>query len=166
MRSRPTTIAAVLSLLAPAAALAGNPCIGDARQQFLESQTQCREDFQTAKDGCLNRDHACVEVCRAQRGVCVEATGIEAALEACNATTRAAKVTCRDQNPPDSKELDQCIDQAQVVGFQCRDGAREAALPALEECRDAFGGCARVCPPPDAAGRVPNPAAGRRDATG
>ena len=165
MRVRRLTTIAVLALLAPAAAaLAGNPCIGDARQQFLESQAQCREDLQVAKDGCLNRDHECVEVCRAERAVCVEASGVEAALEACNASTRAAKQTCRDQNPPDSRELDQCIDQAQVVGFQCRDAAREAARPALDACPEAFGSCARACPPADPAIEIPNPRQCRRDA--
>ena len=158
------TLAVVLSLLAPAGARAGNPCLGEARQQFLESQAQCREDFQTAKDGCLNRDHECVDVCRAQRGVCVETTGLEAALEACNATTRAAKATCRQQNPPDSVALDQCIDQAQVVGFQCRDAAREAARPALDACRVAFGTCARACPPPDPPSEIIDRAQCRRDA--
>lgn len=161
---RLTTFAGLLSLLAPVAALAGNPCMGDARQQFLEAQAQCREDLQVAKDGCWNRDHECVEVCRAERGVCIDASGIEAALEACNETTRAAKATCRDQNPPDSTALDQCIDQAQVVGFQCRDAAREAARPALEACRVAFRDCARACPPPDPPSEIVNPAQCRRDA--
>ena len=158
------TVAAFLSLLAPAGALAGNPCTGDARQQFVETQAQCREDLQVARDGCLNRDHECVEVCRANRSVCVDESGIEAALDACNETTRAAKATCREQNPPDSTGLDQCIDQAQVVGFQCRDAAREAARPALDACRVAFRGCARACPPPNPPSEVVDPVQCRRDA--
>ena len=164
MRVRTLTVAWFLSLLGPAAALAGNPCIGEARQQALECAAQCHEDLQTARDGCLNRDHECVEVCRAERGVCVEATGLEAALDQCNAVVRAAKETCRSQNSPDSIGLDQCIDQAQVVGFQCRDAAREAARPALDACREAFGGCARACPPADPATAVLNPRQCRRDA--
>ena len=158
------TLAGVASLLAPVAALAGNPCIGDARQQLVESQAQCREDFQLAKDGCLNRDHECVDVCRANRGVCVEATGLEAAVEACNDTTREAKATCREQNPADSPALDACIDQAQVVGFQCRDAAREAARPALDVCRAEFRDCARACPPPNPPSEVADPVQCRRDA--
>jgi hypothetical protein len=164
MRVRRLTTIATFLLLVHAAAPAANPCIGDARQQFLESQAQCREDFQVAKDECLNRDHDCVEICRAERGVCVEATGVEAAVEACQEAVRAAKATCRDQNPPDSPALDQCIDQVQVVGFQCRDAAREAARPALEACRSAFGDCARACPRPDPPSEVVNPGQCRRDA--
>jgi hypothetical protein len=158
------TFAAFLSLLGPGAALAGNPCTGEARQQFVETQAQCREDLQVARDGCLNRDHECVEVCRANRGVCVDESGIEAALDACNETTRAAKATCREQNPPDSAALDQCIDQAQVVGFQCRDAAREAARPALDACRIAFRGCARACPPPNPPSEAADPVQCRREA--
>jgi hypothetical protein len=163
MRVRTLTVAWLLSLLGPAAAVAGNPCIGEARQQALECVTQCREDLQIARDGCLNRDHECVELCRAERGVCVEATGLEAALDQCNDVVRAAKQTCRSQDLP-SVALDQCIDQAQVVGFQCRDAAREAARPALEACQEAFAGCARACPPADPAGEVVNPRQCRRDA--
>jgi hypothetical protein len=164
MRVRTLTVAWFLSLLGPAAALARNPCIGEARQQVLECFAQCREDLQTAKDGCLNRDHECVEVCRAERGVCVEATGLEAAIDQCIAVVREAKQTCRSQNSPGSIGLDLCIDQAQVVGFQCRDAAREAARPALDACREAFGGCARACPPADPATEVLNPRQCRRDA--
>jgi len=164
MRLRTLTIAGFLTLLAPVAARAANPCIGDARQQALECAAQCREDFQVAKDGCLNRDHDCVEVCRAERGVCFEATGLEAALEQCNAVVRAAKETCRVQNPAGSVGLDQCIDQAQVVGFQCRDAAREAARPALDACHEAFESCARACPPADPASEILNPRQCRRDA--
>jgi hypothetical protein len=164
MRVRTLTVAWFLSLLGPAAALAGNPCIGEARQQALECVAQCREDLQVGKDGCLNRDHECVEVCRAERDVCVEASGLEAALDQCNDVVRAAKQTCRSQNPPDSVGLDQCIDQAQVVGFQCRDAAREAAGPALDVCRAEFRDCARACPPPNPPSEVADPVQCRRDA--
>jgi hypothetical protein len=165
MRVRPLfALTGLLSLLGPAAAPAANPCISDARQTVLECQAQCREDFQVAKDACLNRDHECVEVCRAERAVCVEATGLEAAIDACRETTRDAKATCRAQNPPESAALDQCIDQAQLVGFQCRDAAREAARPALDVCRVAFRSCARACPPADPPSEVVSPVQCRRDA--
>ena len=141
--------AAALTLIAGAAgAGTGNPCIDDARQQFVECRSQCREDFQVAKDGCLNRDHDCMEVCRAKRDDCRQESGIDAAIARCNAQLYDAKQNCRANNPPDSSALDHCIDQAQVVAFQCRDDAREAAAPALRECRAEFRACARACPPP------------------
>jgi hypothetical protein len=74
------------------------PCIGDAKSQFIECRGQCKEDYQAAKDACLNRDHECVEVCRARREECRLATGIDADLAACDATLRAAKQLCRENN--------------------------------------------------------------------
>jgi hypothetical protein len=96
-----------------------------------------------------NRDHECVEVCRAKREECRLDSGIDAALDTCRDALRGAKATCRANNPPDSPELDQCIDQAQVVAFQCRRAARAAAKGALKICRQDFRQCARACPPPD-----------------
>jgi hypothetical protein len=135
-------------LLAAPAARAADPCIADAKQEYSESKTQCKEDYQTAKDACLNRDHACVEGCRAGRAECVDATSVDEDLAACRDDLRDAKAACRAAHPEGSAELDQCIDQAQVVAFQCRKGARKAAKPALSACRTGFRACAKSCPPP------------------
>ena len=141
-------LAAFVLVLPMTSARADDPCIGDAKEQFSDCKGQCKEDFQLAKDNCLNRDHDCVEVCRAAREECRIASGIDAALDACRDTLRDAKATCRANNPPDSTELDHCIDQAQVVAFICRRDARLAAKPALTACRAGFRACARACPPP------------------
>ena len=146
--------AAALALAAALWALpAAASCTGDARKDFRACRAGCKEQFQTARDGCLNRDHTCVEGCRALRADCTDATGIEAALEACNDTLAAARRTCR-QNHEDGPDRDQCIDQAQLVAFQCRDQARETAQDALLQCRKAFRACTKGCPavPPAAAG--------------
>ena len=107
-------------LVAPHSHAAG-PCIDDAKRQFKDCKATCKEDFQVAKDACLNRDHDCVEVCRARRA------------------------ECRDAHPAATPARDQCIDQVQVIGFQCRDDAREAARPALRRCRRSFRVCAYGC---------------------
>jgi hypothetical protein len=140
--------AAALTLLAGAARADGNPCIDDAVQQFLECRGQCKEDFQIAKDACLGRDHDCMEVCRAKREDCRQQTGIDEDLAACNAQLYAAKQNCRQDpaNPTGSDNLDHCIDQAQVVAFQCRDAARERWRPELQVCRAEFRACAKACP--------------------
>jgi hypothetical protein len=156
--------ATLATLLLASAAHAGNPCIGEAVEQYGECQDQCREDFQIAKDGCLNRDHECVEVCRAERETCREESGIDAALALCNQDLRAAKQRCRDNNPPESPALDLCIDQAQVVAFQCRDGAREEARPALTLCAKQFKVCAKACPPPDPPSEAVDPVECKRTA--
>jgi hypothetical protein len=140
---------ALAVLLAAPAARAKDFCVVDAKSELRDCKTTCTEDFQVAKDSCTNRDHACMEVCRARREECRLATGIDTDFAACQATLQQAKQRCRNTNPPGSAALDQCIDQAQVVAFQCRDDARERAKRALKACRRAFRACAQACPPAD-----------------
>ena len=116
---------------------------------YKECKATCKEDFQEAKDTCLNRDHACVEICRAERAECREATGLDAAIAQINATLVGAKQTCRATHAEGTPERDQCIDQAQVVAFQQRDDAREAAKSDIKLCRADFKACAKACPPAD-----------------
>jgi hypothetical protein len=131
------------------AAHAMNPCTRVAKEAKKECKAECKEDFQIAKDACLNRDHACVEVCRAERANCRDASGRDAAIAVCDAALADAKQICRDTYLAGTPERDQCIDQAQVVAFQCRDQAREDTKGALRECRRSFKACARACPPAD-----------------
>jgi hypothetical protein len=139
---------AVLAVLVTTSvARADAACILEAKVELRDCKTTCNEDAQVAKDACSNRDHACMEVCRAKREECRLATGIDDAFAACQATLDQAKQNCRNTHPAGSSELDACIDQAQVVAFQCRDSAREKARPALRACRAAFRECATSCPP-------------------
>jgi len=138
-------------------------CVRVAAQAKRECKAICQEDYQIAKDACLNRDHACVEVCRAERAVCRDDSGIDDAIALCNATLEIAKQACRDAYSAGTPERDHCIDQAQVVAFQCRDSAREAAYGALKLCRSAFKTCARACPPADPPSSV-DPAQCKADA--
>jgi len=139
--------AALAVLLGSPAARAGDPCLDDARERFKEAKDSCQQNFQAAKDACLNRDPLCVEACRSGRDDCRAATGVDAAIAACNATLTAAKQQCRASHPAGSADLDQCIDQAQVVAFQCFLAAVAQAKPALRECRKSFKVCALACGP-------------------
>ena len=129
----------------------------------MDCKAGSKEDYQSAKDACLNRDHICVEACRADRYDCRQATGFDDAIDACNATLAGAKATCRQNNAAGSPGRDMCIDQAQLVAFQCRDSAREAAKPALKDCRKQFKICATGCPPAPA-GAPADPAQCKLDA--
>lgn len=155
-------------LLGATAARASDPCIADAKQTYTECKGDCKEAFQVAKDACINKDHDCVEVCRAGRDECREATGIDVALDACRDTLRDAKAACRADpaNDPSTEEgaanLDHCIDQAQVVAFVCRKIARKEAKPLLLACRAGFKACVQACPA--GAGPVVDPATCRVDA--
>lgn len=137
----------IIVAFASAASAAKNPCIKEAKEDFRACHATCKEDFQATKDACLDRDHACVEVCRALRAECREATGFDAAIDACGEALETARAACRAQHPTPGPARDVCIDQAQVIAFQCRDAAREAAKPALKLCRKSFKDCARACPP-------------------
>ena len=130
-------------------------CVGAAAQELRDCKANCKEDFQVAKDACFNRDHACVEVCRAERYDCREASGIDADLAACRATRDAAIDNCKQLYDPGTPERDQCIDNAQVDAFSCRDQARESNRDELKACRQAFRACARACGPPDVPVNVP-----------
>jgi hypothetical protein len=89
---------------------AADPCINDAKQQFTETKAQCKEDYQAAKDACLNRDHDCMEGCRAGREECSLATGLDESLTACRDALRDAKATCRAIYAEGTPALDQCIE--------------------------------------------------------
>jgi hypothetical protein len=123
------------------------PCVRDATHNKLDCFTGCKDDFQVAVDACIMRDHSCVDACRSGRNACRVATGFDAHIAQCNADLGVARANCRAHFADGSPELDQCIDAAQVVAFQCRDHARELAKPALRACRRAFLACARACPP-------------------
>ncbi len=160
-RTRPPIIlvagaAALVATIAVTPAHAGNPCLSEAKRDYRDCTADCKEAFQTAKDACLNRDHACVEVCRADRSQCRLDTGFDAAIEACNDLLEARRIRCRQDNLP-GEERDRCIDLAQIEAFQCRDAARELAKPLLKQCRKAFRACARACGPAAAGDPPPDP---------
>jgi hypothetical protein len=125
-------------------------CKLDARDVLRRCVAGCREDFQLDKDTCLNRDHDCVEACRAARSDCrapiLEAH--EAALVVCADERQSAIEVCRSLYAADTPERDACVDQAQLATFACRDAAREEAKPGLRVCREDFIACAVACPPP------------------
>jgi hypothetical protein len=145
MTTRSATLHAALLVLLATATARGDVCIDGARAEHRDCRATCREDYQTAKDACVNRDHACVEVCRAERAECREATGFDAAIDACNDGRDAAVANCRALYPI-GPDRDLCIDEVQVDAFQCRDGVREAELPELLACRQEFRRCALGCP--------------------
>lgn len=124
-------------------------CKQDAKLFYKACKAGCLDDLQVQKDACRNRDHACVEVCRAERETCraLVKAPLDAAIDVCNVARDAARQTCRDKYAPDTPELDQCIDNAQVTAFICRDDAREAARPGFLACKQQFRSCAERCPP-------------------
>jgi hypothetical protein len=117
-------------------------CRIDARTADKACLSACLEDFQASKDGCRNKDHACVENCRSTRQACDAPvqSALDAAVAQCKATLQAAKAACNGDPT--------CIEQVEVVAFQCRDDARDAAKPGFASCRAGFKSCVQACPPP------------------
>ena len=140
--------AAFLLATVPVANAGPRPCIRAAKADAKDCVADCKETFQAAKDGCLNRDHDCVEGCRADRAQCRLDTGFDAAIDGCNSLLDAARQACRDQGKT-GDALDRCVDLAQVEAFQCRDPVRELAKPLLKQCRKDFRACAMACPAPN-----------------
>lgn len=157
-------VAACMLTWAPLAFAGARPCVREAKHDAKDCTAGCKEALQTAKDTCLNRDHACVDVCRANRAQCRLDSGIDAALEACNDILEAARAQCRAEHAPRAAARDACIDAAQVDAFECRDAARELARPLLKHCRNAFRTCAKACPAPGPAKPTPDPKGCIRDA--
>ena len=104
-------------------------CKQTAKDNFRTCRANCREDFQVAVDACLNRDHACVEQCRADRQTCRQPTldRLSSDIAACNARRDSDIQNCKDLYADGTPERDQCIDNAQVAGFECRPGTRGRA---------------------------------------
>lgn len=155
-------VAALVLGAATYAAAGPRPCVREAKQDAKDCAATCKEDLQAAKDACLNRDHACVEVCRANRAQCRLDSGIDAAIDACNDVLEARRADCRATPPPQG--VDACIDEAQVDAFECRDAARDLARPLLKQCRKDFRACAKACPAPAPAEPVLDPKGCMRDA--
>jgi len=141
-----TLLAAAALVFSAAPAFAAGSCVRDAKRDAKDCSATCKEDFQTAKDACLNRDHACVEVCRADRSQCRLDSGIDGLIDACNDSLEARRTQCLTDPDPDH-----CIDLAQIDAFECRDKARELTKPLLKQCRKDFRDCARACPAPNPA---------------
>lgn len=124
-------------------------CKADAKTAYLGCKGDCREEFQSQKDLCLGHDHACVENCRAGRDACRQPVedDLDAAIASCNATKSATVAGCKNDFP-EGQQRDDCITDALVVAFQCRDQAREDAKPRFESCQAGFQACAEACPAP------------------
>jgi hypothetical protein len=128
-------------------------CLADARSDARTCVQVCRDDFRAAKDSCRDVDHDCAEAARAQRELCVG--DVLAALGACVESECAPFTTqigeCRATYPLGDPQRDACIDNAQLLRFQCRDACRESVqlFVGLKACRVEFRAAILACPKPE-----------------
>jgi hypothetical protein len=124
-----------------------DPCREAARGDWVTCRRAAITTFALDRQLCLDRDPACVQACAERQNDCGEATGFGPAFEACLTQESAAVSQCRDRFQAGSQKRERCVDNARIAGFQCRNGARRAAGPALRRCRADFDRCADRCGP-------------------
>lgn len=134
-----------------AGAVTSNPqCVQDARDDFKDCLSTCRETFQVIRDLCRNVSHDCAEQCRQGFTDCVASPveELELCKENCEAQRDQAVNQCRQQYQGNPAALDDCIDAAQVQSFMCRDQCREQTQirAQLRQCRQDFRSCIQACP--------------------
>ncbi len=139
-------------LLEQVLAASRNPeCVQDAQEDYKDCIAVCREFMQVDKDLCRNVNHACAETCRDQYRGCVSPhlEALEACKNLCDQQRQEAVQVCREQHQEDQASLDDCVDQAQVEAFMCRDQCREQTQirTRLIECRQQLRSCIQACPP-------------------
>lgn len=130
-----------------------NPeCVQDAQDEYKECIAVCRETMQVSKDLCRNVDHDCAESCRQAYTECIgpHIEALEGCKDDCEADREDDVQACRDQFGGDPEALDDCVDQAQVQAFMCRDRCREQTQirAHLTQCRQQLRSCIQACPPP------------------
>jgi hypothetical protein len=127
-------------------------CIQDARTESKACSQTCRDNFLADIDTCRNVNHDCAQQARDDRKQCVD--DVIASLHDCFgqmcADAHAMIEACRADHPAGSKERDACIDNAQLLGFQCRDTCRENVhlFSSLKQCRIEFKQDLMACTPP------------------
>jgi hypothetical protein len=120
-----------------------------ARGAYRECTSSARGAFLDAIDGCLERDHECVDSCRLGRQDCRDRTGIGAGLASCNLLLEAEKRRCRDRFPlipkRSRKRRESCIERAEISGLRCRSEVRRRFRQARRDCRQEFEACTDAC---------------------
>jgi hypothetical protein len=170
MRLSPVLALALLAFASPVPAATTrqctDPCLEAARGMAKDCASSAGGAFQDALDGCFERDHTCVDACRAVQQDCRDTTTVGAALAVCQVELVAAKARCRSGLPVgsfshatcayetaavgsrgDILRLGACIFRAEVQGFRCRRHAFRRARRELRACRTGFRQCARACGP-------------------
>lgn len=127
-------------------------CMADARAEVKTCNALCKDAFQAEKDTCRKVDHDCAEAAREERESCVGGvlTALAQCVQAECAGFRADIETCRATYPVGDPSRDSCVDNAQLLNFQCRDQCRENVQlhPSLKACRTDFRAAIKACPAP------------------
>jgi hypothetical protein len=142
----PSAFAAALVVALAASQAHANLCDTAERAVEIDCLRSCTLDSQNLSDTCLTRDLNCVDVCGEQRLDCRDATGLDAAYSGCDGQLATTEAGCLAQFPGDALQRWACVFVAAKEDARCRGQARDAAHPALQQCRAQFVACADACP--------------------
>ena len=140
-------IVGVLGLGTAQAASSKAACIKEARTAKQTCTQSCQTTFEDARLLCLNIDPTCAAACESTEATCTAPflSTLEPCLSACDAQLQAAKQACPKPSDPTH---DDCIDQAQLAAFNCRDACHDdpTVSSGLQGCRQAYYKCLKGCP--------------------
>jgi hypothetical protein len=123
-----------------------DPCLQAARSTAKQCASSASGAFRDSLDGCIERDHECVEACRAVRQTCRDDTSLGVDYAQCDVELDVAQARCRNQYPP-SLRREGCLFRADVANGRCRRVAERHARRELRACRTDFRTCAHGCAP-------------------
>jgi hypothetical protein len=164
--------AMVLAGSGSSSAQAATACVQNAKANFLACASQCKQDFVDARLLCRNVQPACGEACLAGRQACLDnantilQTGqlpdrstlanCSGGTDQCQATFQAAKLACHAPCQSSDTQCLECVDNAQVTDFECRDTCRDSwrtnptVIVMRQSCQSSFKTCIQKCPPANA----------------
>lgn len=141
----PTT-AAAMATARSAPSPCSDPCVAAARGEARECASSASGAFADTIDGCLQRDHECVDACREQRRACRDATDLAASVAACRVARDVEIDLCSRRHPLGDRRV-ACVMRARAEESRCRRAARRAHRREVVACAVAFDGCADACAP-------------------
>jgi hypothetical protein len=115
-----------------------------ARDDLRAARAQIRANLNTQYGICLNDKTGCVPACVNAQNTCLgpTVTAIAACREVCQDANQAATQACRDV-PPASQV--QCVEDAQLVNFNCGQDCVAAQQGIVIECNGLFNDCLENC---------------------
>jgi len=144
-------------------------CVQNAKATYRSCVSQCKADFVDARLTCRNVQPACGVACLAGRQACIDnvdnilqsgqlpdgstLANCTGGTDQCKANFRAAKQACGAPCQPSDTQCIECVDNAQVTDFECRDTCRDSwrtnptVIAMQQSCRDSFRACIQQCPP-------------------
>ncbi|HXJ37617.1 MAG TPA: hypothetical protein VMS22_26615 [Candidatus Eisenbacteria bacterium] len=156
-----TLVLVAVALVASAAEAAPtrqcqDTCLVSARAEAKDCTSSASGAFTTALDGCIEREHTCVDACRETRQECRDGSSLGTDLAQCDVTLDVARARCDATYRPPSRRWIVCVGRARIDGFRCRRQAFRGNRRQLIGCDKAFKSCTDAClpgEPPDGVGQ-------------